>query len=106
MVSVSALRIVLDVGDVPSIVVPLDGSTRLPTHAHPQHQLTWAVDGVLTMEASDRRWVVQRSRALWIPGASRTRSHQVPRTGCCRSTSSPPSPRWAGRCPPSSTRPG
>jgi len=58
----------VDLADFPSIVVPLDSATGLPTHNHPQHQLTWAQVGQLTMEVGNFRWVVQRSRALWIPG--------------------------------------
>ncbi|MET9490913.1 helix-turn-helix transcriptional regulator [Nocardia sp. NPDC006630] len=60
----------LDYADFPSIVIPLQSATGLVTHAHPQHQLTWAPEGVLTMVAEDCRWVVQRARALWIPGGT------------------------------------
>ncbi len=57
----------IDLADYPSIVVPLGTNQGTTVHTHPQQQLTWAPTGVLTMEAGDCRWVVQRSRALWIP---------------------------------------
>lgn len=59
-----------DYAGFPSIVVPVDSTSGLVTHAHPQHQLTWAPDGVLTMEVNECRWVVQRARALRIPGGT------------------------------------
>lgn len=69
----------LDYADFPSIVIPLE-SPGLVTHVHPQHQLTWAPDGVLTMEVADCRWVVQRARALWVPGG--TPHSVVPAASC------------------------
>ncbi|MYU06865.1 helix-turn-helix domain-containing protein [Streptomyces sp. SID8366] len=51
-----------------SIVIPLAAGTGLPSHSHPQHQLAWAPSGLLTLEVGGFRWVLQRSRALWIPG--------------------------------------
>ncbi|MEV0095162.1 helix-turn-helix transcriptional regulator [Streptomyces sp. NPDC050738] len=50
-----------------SMVLPLRTGADISTHNHPQHQLTWAPSGLLTMEVGNFRWVVQRSRALWIP---------------------------------------
>ncbi|MGY0062194.1 AraC family transcriptional regulator [Streptomyces sp. LZ34] len=50
------------------MVIALEPGTNVPTHNHPQHQLTWAPSGPLTIEVDNLRWVVQRSRALWIPG--------------------------------------
>ncbi|GAA2481792.1 helix-turn-helix transcriptional regulator [Actinocorallia cavernae] len=51
-----------------SIVIPLAPGAGLPTHSHPQHQLTWVPTGLLTMTVNGSQWVVQRSRALWLPG--------------------------------------
>ncbi|TCJ95678.1 helix-turn-helix domain-containing protein [Nocardia alba] len=59
-----------DFAEYPSIVVPFDATSRIPVHSHPQHQLTWVPHGVLTMDAGSGRWVVQRTRALWIPGGT------------------------------------
>ncbi|MEV7616025.1 AraC family transcriptional regulator [Streptomyces sp. NPDC089799] len=53
---------------VVSVVVPLEPGINLPAHNHPQHQLTWAPGAPLTIEVDNLRWVVERSRALWIPG--------------------------------------
>ncbi|MFI7004668.1 helix-turn-helix domain-containing protein [Nocardia sp. NPDC050175] len=58
----------LDYSAYPSIVIPLEATARVGLHSHPQHQLTWVPDGVLAMEVDAYRWIVQRSRALWIPG--------------------------------------
>ncbi|MGW6204321.1 helix-turn-helix domain-containing protein [Streptomyces sp. NPDC055089] len=52
---------------VASVVLPLRAGAHVTTHNHPQHQLVWAPSGLLTMEVGSFRWVVQRSRALWIP---------------------------------------
>ncbi|WP_315902799.1 helix-turn-helix transcriptional regulator [Streptomyces salinarius] len=53
---------------IASMVVPLEAGADVSAHNHPQHQLTWAPTGLLTMGVGNFRWVVQRSRALWIPG--------------------------------------
>jgi len=59
-----------DFAAVPSIVIPLGPNAAIDAHQHPQHQLTWAPDGVLMMEVDDSRFVLQRARALWIPGGT------------------------------------
>jgi AraC-like DNA-binding protein len=73
-----------DYADYPSIVIPLEAGGGVTTHSHPQHQLTWAPDGVLTMEVGASRWVVQRMRALWIPGGV---PHAVVPTASCEMVS-------------------
>ncbi|MEV6964055.1 helix-turn-helix transcriptional regulator [Hamadaea sp. NPDC051192] len=60
----------VDYQDSPSLVIPLEETWDITTHSHPQHQLVWAPDSVLAMEADGCRWVVQRNRALWIPGGT------------------------------------
>ncbi|MFD0000214.1 AraC family transcriptional regulator [Nocardia sp. NPDC127526] len=70
----------LDYADFPSVVIPLDSTAGIITHVHPQHQLTWAPDGVLTTEVGECRWVVQRARALWVPGG--TPHSLVPAASC------------------------
>ncbi|MFB8278953.1 AraC family ligand binding domain-containing protein [Nocardia colli] len=70
----------LDYSDYPSIVIPLEATTGVGMHSHPQHQLTWVPDGVLTMEVGSCRWIVQRSRALWIPGD--TPHAVIPNSSC------------------------
>jgi len=51
-----------------TVALPLRAGADISAHNHPQHQLTWAPSGLLTMEVGNFRWVVQRSRALWVPG--------------------------------------
>ncbi|MEV3856702.1 AraC family transcriptional regulator [Streptomyces sp. NPDC050095] len=53
-----------------SVVIALEPGIDVLTHHHPQHQLVWAPSGPLTIEVDHVRWVVQRSRALWIPGGA------------------------------------
>ncbi|MFE3517702.1 helix-turn-helix domain-containing protein [Streptomyces sp. NPDC059166] len=53
---------------IASVVITLKQGVDVRTHEHAQHQLTWAPGGPLTIEVDHARWVVQRSRALWIPG--------------------------------------
>ncbi|MGW7449885.1 AraC family transcriptional regulator [Streptomyces sp. NPDC054787] len=65
---ISEMHPTIDYAAYSSIVIPLEAGTDVPTHNHPQHQLTWAPSGLLTMTVDNCRWVVQRSRALWIPG--------------------------------------
>ncbi|GAB4584919.1 helix-turn-helix transcriptional regulator [Nocardia sp. IFM 10818] len=43
-------------------------------HEHPQHQIAWAAQGVITVEVGDGRWVLPPTRALWIPGEIRHRT--------------------------------
>ncbi|WP_245722141.1 AraC family transcriptional regulator [Nocardia crassostreae] len=43
-------------------------------HEHPQHQIAWAAQGVITVEVGDGRWVLPPTRALWIPGGVRHRT--------------------------------
>ncbi|GHF54651.1 AraC family transcriptional regulator [Streptomyces mashuensis] len=46
---------------------PLDGGEWFGRHEHAAHQLAWAADGVLAVQASGRTWVLPSSVALWIP---------------------------------------
>lgn len=40
-------------------------------HTHPDHQLAWAANGVLTVRTSSAAWVLPPTRALWIPAGLR-----------------------------------
>lgn len=41
-------------------------------HHHPEHQLNWAVSGVVIVRVADgRNWVLPPGRALWIPAGTR-----------------------------------
>lgn len=46
----------------------MPASRRFEEHVHRWHQLAWAAEGVLLIEASGRTWVMPPSQALWIPG--------------------------------------
>jgi len=39
----------------------------IPEHFHPEHQLAYASQGVMTVHASHELWVVPPMRAVWIP---------------------------------------
>ncbi|MGV9677392.1 AraC family transcriptional regulator [Nocardia sp. NPDC003482] len=39
-------------------------------HRHPQHQIAWAAQGVLSVEVEGGLWVLPPTRALWIPGGT------------------------------------
>jgi AraC-like DNA-binding protein/quercetin dioxygenase-like cupin family protein len=40
-------------------------------HVHDDHQLAWALSGVLTVRSGDEAWVLPPTRALWIPAGVR-----------------------------------
>jgi len=40
-------------------------------HTHDDHQLAWAVAGVLTVRTAAADWVLPPTRALWIPAGLR-----------------------------------
>ncbi len=45
----------------------MPAGTRFDWHTHEDHQLAWAVSGVLTVLTNDATWVLPPTRALWIP---------------------------------------
>ncbi len=45
----------------------MPAGTRFDWHTHIDHQLAWAVSGVLTVLTSAATWVLPPTRALWIP---------------------------------------
>ena len=42
-------------------------ATPFDRHVHAQHQLAWAMRGVLTVSTDTAEWVLPATRALWIP---------------------------------------
>lgn len=46
---------------------PLPRGESFERHSHPNHQLAWASEGVVTVAIDVRTWVLPRARALWIP---------------------------------------
>jgi AraC-like DNA-binding protein len=46
---------------------PMPSGTTFCLHSHHEHQLAWAVQGVLTVRTEAVTWVLPPTRALWIP---------------------------------------
>ena len=61
-----------------ALVVDLAADDRFDWHAHDQHQLALAARGVVVLAVDGAKWVLPRSRALWIPAGIR---HAVTATG-------------------------
>ncbi len=46
---------------------PMPAGLVFDWHTHLDHQLAWAVSGVLMVRTGDTTWVLPPTRALWIP---------------------------------------
>jgi AraC-like DNA-binding protein len=46
---------------------PLGLGDRFTWHTHPDHQVAWALTGVLMVETEASSWILPPTRALWIP---------------------------------------
>jgi AraC-like DNA-binding protein len=46
---------------------PMASGVVFDWHTHDDHQLAWAVSGVLTVRTDSADWVLPPTRALWIP---------------------------------------
>jgi AraC-like DNA-binding protein/quercetin dioxygenase-like cupin family protein len=57
----------LRAADVASVVSDLKHGQILPEHFHPEEQLIFASQGVMTVHTRDAIWVVPPLRAVWIP---------------------------------------
>lgn len=57
---------------------PMTPGTRFDRHTHPDHQVAWAVSGVLTVATAAATWVLPPTRALWIPAGL---AHETLATG-------------------------
>ncbi len=83
---------------------PMPAGLVFDWHTHPDHQLAWAANGVLTVRTKDAAWVLPPTRALWIPaglqhetlsdGAATMRSAYL-RPGLCAITWTEPTPVMA-----------
>ena len=49
----------------------MPAGTVFDWHTHEDHQLAWAVSGVLTVRSGHEAWVLPPTRALWIPAGVR-----------------------------------
>jgi len=54
-----------------ALVVDLSDDDRFDWHSHDHHQLALAARGVLVLAVDRAKWVLPRSRALWIPAGVR-----------------------------------
>ena len=50
---------------------PMPAGTRFSWHTHEDHQLAWAMSGVLSVLTDGATWVLPPTRALWIPAGIR-----------------------------------
>src|SRR5499425_2967877 len=79
-------------GAVIAVTFPMPAGVVFNWHTHDDHQLAWAVAGVLTVRTAAADWVLPPTRALWIPaglrhetlaaGTATMRSAYVRRDGC------------------------
>jgi AraC-like DNA-binding protein/quercetin dioxygenase-like cupin family protein len=53
------------------VTFPMPAGLVFDWHTHSDHQLAWAVSGVLTVRTSSATWVLPPTRALWIPAGLR-----------------------------------
>ena len=51
-------------------VFPMGAGAVFDWHVHPDHQLAWASNGVLTVVTDKSTWVLPPTRALWIPAGT------------------------------------
>src|ERR1700689_117486 len=49
----------------------MPAGTVFDWHVHEDHQLAWALSGVLTVRSGREAWVLPPTRALWIPAGVR-----------------------------------
>ena len=81
------------------VTFPMPRGLVFDWHTHTDHQLAWAVSGVLTVRTADAAWVLPPTRALWIPatvrhetlsaGAATMRSAYIRPSRCAISWSRP-----------------
>jgi AraC-like DNA-binding protein len=55
-----------------------DNGHVIPEHSHPEDQLVFASEGVMTVRTKDGTWVVPPLRAVWIPA---TTAHSIAMSG-------------------------
>src|SRR5215468_3255073 len=58
-------------GAVIAVTFPMPAGVVFNWHTHDDHQLAWAVAGVLTVRTPAADWVLPPTRALWIPAGLR-----------------------------------
>jgi AraC-like DNA-binding protein len=64
--------------EMASVSVDLTNGHLIPEHSHPEDQLLFASEGVMTVDTKQGVWVVPPLRAVWIPAETR---HSVSMSG-------------------------
>lgn len=59
----------------------------VPEHAHPWHQVVYAISGVLTVAVEGRSFVISPQQAVWLPAGLRHRVGSLPGRGASRCNS-------------------
>jgi AraC-like DNA-binding protein len=65
-------------GEVASVSADLPDGHTIPQHFHPEDQLIFASQGVMTLRTDQGTWVVPPMRAVWIPAET---PHSVAMSG-------------------------
>src|SRR5689334_21260540 len=68
----------LSAADVASVSCDLPHGHVIPEHFHPEEQLIFASQGVMTVRTREAVWVVPPLRAVWIPAGT---EHSVAMSG-------------------------
>jgi len=66
------------VAEIASVPAELADGHEIPEHSHPEDQLLFASEGVMTVNTEQGVWVVPPMRAVWIPAGT---SHSVAISG-------------------------
>jgi AraC-like DNA-binding protein len=66
------------VADMASVSAELENGHLIPEHSHPEDQLLFASEGVMTLTTEQGLWVVPPLRAVWIPADT---THSVAMSG-------------------------
>src|SRR5215831_19261359 len=53
------------------VTFPMSAGQVFDWHTHPDHQVAWAAEGVLTVRTDSATWMLPPTRALWIPAGMR-----------------------------------
>jgi AraC-like DNA-binding protein len=81
---------------VTALAFDLEHGHVIPEHAHPEDQLVYASQGVMTVRTRDGIWIVPPQRAVWIP--TRT-PHSLQMSGAVSMRTVYLRPRMAKRLP-------
>jgi AraC-like DNA-binding protein len=65
-------------GQVASVSADFEDGFVIPEHLHPEHQLVYASQGVMSVHTREGVWVVPPMRAVWIPAKT---PHRVAMSG-------------------------